>query len=90
MKDHIDKMGVTCLSDYTKGIWKQKVRKYTTELNKTRLIEMSKKYKKINHEEMAQEPFGRKPFFDNMKLEDVRYRFRIANGLVQGIRKKLF
>ena len=36
---------------------------------------------------MAQEPYGRKPFFDNMKLEDVRYRFRIANSLVQGIRK---
>ena len=80
-------MGVMNLQDYTKGIWKQMVKKYTTEVNKTRLIEMSKKYKKINHEEMEKEPFGRKPFFDKMKLDDVRYRFRIANNLVQGIRK---
>ena len=38
---------------------------------------------------MAQEPFGRKPFFDNMKLEDVRYRFRIANSLVHRFKKNI-
>ena len=52
------------------------VGKYVTEVNKTSLLESSKKYKKLNNEEFSSESLSQKLSFYEMDLESVRYSFR--------------
>ena len=86
-KEHLNNLGVVSLRDFSKWQFKSKVKKYLQKKNADDLVEMATKYKKINYQELACEPFGRKEYFSKLSLENVRYRFRISNKLVSGIRK---
>ena len=60
IEEHITKLNVTDIRQISKGEWKRKVSLYVTNLTKRELLEDAKRYKKINHDELAKEPFERK------------------------------
>ena len=86
MKLHLEALGVSNLRTITKHHWKNRVKAYIKNLNKKELIEDSKRYKKINLEENADEEFKRKDYFSALNLEDVRMKFKIESKVVPTIR----
>ena len=70
----------------SKRAWKKKIKSYVVDLNKKQLLEDCKKYKKLNHEEMETEEFGRKDYFHNLDLEGVRLRMKISSKVVPTVR----
>ena len=70
----------------SKRALKKKVKSYVVDLNKNPLLEDSKKYKKLNHDEMEREEFGRKDYFNNLDLEGVRLRMKISSKVIPTIR----
>ena len=70
----------------SKPRWKSRVRKYTLNLNCSQLLEESKTYKKISYLSLVEEEFKRKPYFYELKLADVRDRFRISSKMVEGMK----
>ena len=64
-----------------------KVKKYIATKNRNELLTESKKYKKLNHDELAQENFERKPYFYELNLENLRIMFKIKSQVVPTIRK---
>ena len=86
-KDHIEKMGNPNPEVETKRSWKTKVKKYIATKNRNELLTESKKYKKLNHDELAQENFERKPYFYELNLENLRIMFKIKSQVVPTIRK---
>ena len=53
------------------------VKGYITNLNKNELLEDSKRYMKVDHNELEKEEFVRKDYFSNLSLDQVRDRFRL-------------
>ena len=60
-------------------------KKYIFKKNKSDLIVMAQKYKKINQEEFQNDDFLRKPYINTMNLDDIRYKYRIENNLVSSV-----
>ena len=50
-------------------------------MNKTELLEKIRHSKKIDYEKCVTEEFKRKTYFHELKLDDVRRRFRIASSM---------
>ena len=59
---------------------------YINNLNRNQLLEDSKRYKKVNYESLVNEDFKRKPYFSQLKLAEIRDRFRISSKMVEGIK----
>ena len=85
VKEHLNLMNVSQLSAMNKWQFKRKVKTYIYELNKTQLLESSKKYKKLTFDELRSQTFERKSYFYNLSLDDARMRFRIASKTVPTI-----
>ena len=49
--------------------------------NKRYLLEESRRYKKVNHEEWSKETFERKQYFFTQDLEGVRMLFRLSGNM---------
>ena len=81
------KMGIESPTGYSKYQYKRIVKKYIEKRNKDNLIEMSRRYKKVNTEELEGEGVKRKGYFHTLNIEDARYRFRISSLMVEKIRK---
>ena len=70
----------------TKRSWKKKVKSYVLNKTKQDLLNMLKKYKKIDLESVANDPFENKEYFLKLDLESVRMRLRISSGMVNKIK----
>ena len=81
-KEHLEKIGISDLTTVNKYQWRKIVKRYISKANKSSLLDSMKSSKKLNHDELASESFIRKPYFFNMDLESVRYRFRISSKMV--------
>ena len=85
-KEHVANLKVIDVQQVTKREWKRKVYAYVSNLTKTELLEDAKKYKKISYEELSEEPFERKEFFNALDLEGARLKFRISSHMVDSVR----
>ena len=56
------------------------------ELNKNQLLERIKVSKKIDYNQCINEEFKRKEYFDKLKLDEIRKRFRISSSMVEHVR----
>ena len=86
MEEHLVNIGATEVRGFPKLIWKRKVKEYVKELNKTKLLEESKKYKKIEYSKLVKDTYERKDYFKTLDLEDARLRFRISSNMVDSVR----
>ena len=83
--EHINKLGfkeVCQLNNISQWSFKSLVRKYINKKNESYLLNAIKNYKKLDHSEMSQEKYERKPYFYNMTLEDTRFAFRISSKML--------
>ena len=81
---HLDRIGLN-VRELSKGIFKKKVKKYIKNLTKSQLLEEIRSYKKLNYEELSNEPFERKSYFSSLSLPKARMRFRVASSFVQTV-----
>ena len=86
--DHISSMGMEIedLQGMSKCLFRRKVRQYVENKNKEELLVDLRRYKKLNYEKVASEPFVRKPYFFKQDLESARTLFRISSALVPTIK----
>ena len=82
LQEHLTALGVVDLTMISKWQWKSITKKYVLKLNRIHLLGSIKKLKKLNHEELSNESFGRKSYFSELDLSSVRYRFRISSKMV--------
>ena len=83
-KEHLDIIGIT--TEVSKSQWRRKIKNYIMELNKTKLLEEARSYKKLDYNEMSTETFERKEYFYKLTLEMVRLRFKISSKIVPTVR----
>ena len=86
-KEHVDKLGITCLHSISKYRFRALTKKYIFEKNKSDLINMARNYKKIDLEEFQKDSFTRKEYFNSLNLNDIRYKCRIEMQMLPTIRK---
>ena len=67
-------------------MWRSKVTKYVTNLNRTQLLEDIKRYKKLDYKEFEGDEFKRKEYFDSLDLEGVRMKIKLTSKVVPTIR----
>ena len=65
--------------------WKRICKRMVMNKNKTDILEQSKKYKKIAHEEMSKESFGVKNYLKEMTLTDAKLNFAIRTQMVRTV-----
>merc|ERR1711954_125743 len=82
MKEHLASLGVSDLKSISKNMWRSKVKKYVTNLNRNQLLEDMKRYKKLNFEECEKEEFKRKEYFNTLDLEGVRLKIKLTSKAV--------
>ena len=70
----------------SKWQWKKLVRSYIEELNRKSLLDDIKKYKKLSYAECEGEQFGKKKYFFDMNIYDVRDRFCISSKMFGSIK----
>ena len=71
---------------YSKWAWKKTISKAIFEENKRQLLESSKKYKKINYEELKLEEFGLKNYFRTLTLTEARVKFAVITQQLRSVR----
>ena len=86
VKTHLDAINFESSKNFSKWQFKKLAKSYITERNKNQLLEMIKTSKKINYQECIQEEFKRKPYFYNLKLDEIRTRYRISSQMVDTVR----
>ena len=86
VKTHLDAINFESSKNLSKWQFKKLAKSYITERNKNQLLEMIKTSKKINYQECIQEEFKRKPYFYNLKLDEIRTRYRISSQMVDTVR----
>ena len=83
--EHLTKLVFNDISELTgisKVRYKRTVRDYIQKKNEQDLLGQIKQYKKLDYNEMKQEPYERKQYFYNMNLEDARFAFRISSKML--------
>ena len=84
-QEHLDKLGLD-VREVTKGKYKHKVKNYIKNLTKCQLLEEIRTYKKLDYDELSNQPFERKSYFSSLSLPKSRMRFRVASSFVQTVR----
>ena len=74
-------LGITDITAYTKYQWKRTMKYHFFMRNKNQLIEMSKKYKKIDSDELAKEDFRMKSYFKSLNTQSARLQFKINSKM---------
>ena len=87
IKEHLVNMNVASPRGFSKWQWRRIVKNYVPRKNRNDILLKAERYKKINVEEYQSEQFERKSYFFEMNLDSVRDRFRIANQMVETVRK---
>ena len=82
LQDHLSSIGISDLKAVSKRHWKKVTNKYVTSLNRNNILDRIKNMKKLNYEEFSRETFVRKPYFYDLDLPSVRYRFRISSKMI--------
>ena len=71
----------------TKNEWKKIVKEAILAANSNELKhEISEKYKKLKHSELAQEDFGRKSYINNLNLQQARTKFKFRCSMTQHVK----
>ena len=70
----------------SKWQFKKLAKSYVNNLNKNQLLEKIKESKKIDYEQCVKEEYKRKEYFNELKLGDIRRRFRISSSMVEHVR----
>ena len=69
----------------SKSSWKRKVKSSVLKKNYAEILEMSKKYKKTNHDELKNEEVGLKQYMKNLSLPDARLKFALRSRMTRFI-----
>ena len=67
----------------SKNSWKKLVKNCVIKKNNADLLEMAKKYKKLNHETLKQEEAGLKQYLRTLNLPDARLRFALRSKMTR-------
>ena len=78
VKDDLDKIGVDDLKSVSKNVWKKRVKEYVNDKQRSELLDDMKRYKKLDQDELANEKFERKEYFDKLDLDNVRMDRKIS------------
>ena len=71
----------------TKNEWKSIVKKAILAANCEELkYEISEKYKKLKHSELAKESFGRKSYISDLNLQQARIKFKYRSSMTQHVK----
>ena len=70
----------------SKWQFKKLAKSYVNSLNKSQLLDKIKESKKIDYEQCVKEEYKRKEYFNELKLGDIRRRFRISSSMVEHVR----
>ena len=71
----------------TKNEWKKIVKEAILAANSNELKhEISEKYKKLKHSELAKEDFGRKSYINNLNLQQARTKFKFRCSMTQHVK----
>ena len=87
LKEHLEKMGNINPREVSKMVWKRKTKQYIEEKNRKDLLQEIRNYKKLDHDELAEEKFERKKYFTEMNLENARVMFKVKSKVLPTIRK---
>ena len=69
------------IATFSKYSWRKLVKAKIFERNKCELIQMSRKYKKIDQENLSKESFSIKPYFKNLNVSQSRFKFRLNSRM---------
>ena len=84
-KSFLNENGLCKIEQFTKLQWKKKVKELIMKLNKDDLVEMSKKYKKINFEYSA-DSSTRHLYLSTFRVHDARLLFKIRSRMVPTVK----
>ena len=69
--DHLENLNFEDMRHESKFIWKRVVRDYVNHRNVEELLEDSKKYKKVNYNELKDDEYGRKQYINDLDVPSV-------------------
>ena len=80
------RFGITNLAGYTKLQWKKLINEKLAQVNKSDLLEMMVRSKKLDPKKLADEDFEVKPYFKSLNLVQARIRFRIRSLMTKSVK----
>ena len=83
VKEHLDNLNFENSRNMNKFQFKRVTKAYVNNLNKNQLLERIRESKKINFDECVNEEFKRKAYFTELKLRDVRLRFKASSSMLE-------
>ena len=83
---YLDKWSIEDPRHYSKYQWRKEIRSRMKQKNRTETLEWIKQYKKISYDHCVSEEYKMKPYFNAMKLSDIRMNFRMKYSMIQTIR----
>ena len=75
--------GIQNIRAFSKHQYKTLIKKKIHERNKSQLVEMSRKYKKIDFSEICEDNFKMKPYFKTLSTNQARWKFRIISHMTR-------
>ena len=80
-KPYLEELGITNLQSFTKMQYKRLIKQFIFRKNKENIIEMSRKYKKIDIESFRNESFEMKPYFKSLNVNMSRLQMKIDSKM---------
>ena len=77
----LNEFGISDIKKYTKIQFKRIIKKKMREYDKKMIVEMSKKYKKIDQSSFPEDDFCMKPYFKSLPVDSARWKFRIFSHM---------
>ena len=74
--------GVTDARNYSKYQFKQLIKAKNKDHDRTEILEMARKYKKIDYDKVAEDDFNMKDYFKMLKVDFARSKFKIISHMM--------
>ena len=77
----VTEFGIADIEAYTKYQWKKKMKYHFFIRNKNQLLEMSRKYKKIDSDKLSKEQFQMKSYIKSLNTQSARLQFKLNSKM---------
>ena len=77
--------GINDIQSYSKGQFKQIMKNHFFKKNKNDILSFSRKYKKVNYDDLCNDDFKMKSYFKSLNLSQARLKYKINSKMTNTV-----
>ena len=85
LETHLSDAGINDIQSYSKAQFKQVMKRHFFIKNKSDILSFSRKYKKVNYDELCNDDFKIKPYFKSLNLNQARLKFKLNSRMTNTV-----